>query len=73
MSSICHYEHFPWRTPDGNRVICTCGGCMEPQKRAEMDTEYNAALEATRMAHKRERMRRMVKEGRDAGLSATQK
>lgn len=39
---------------------------MEPEKRAEMDAEYNAALEATRMAHKRERMRRMVEEERDA-------
>ena len=63
---ICHYEHCQWRTPDGIRVVCTCGGCMEPQKRAQMDAEYNAALEATRMAHKRERLRRMVEEGQDA-------
>lgn len=45
---------------------------MEPQKRAQMDAEYNAALEATRMAHKRERLRRMVEEGQDEGLSAVQ-
>lgn len=66
MSSICHYEHCPWRPPDGNRVICTCGGCMKPQRRAQMDAEYNVALEATQMAHKRERIRRMVEGERDA-------
>lgn len=42
---------------------------MEPQKRAQMDAEYNAALEATRMANKR---RRMVEGGQDEGLSAAQ-
>ena len=40
---------------------------MEPQKRAQMDAEYNAALEATRMAHK---LRRMVEEGQDDGREA---
>lgn len=63
IDNSCHYERCPWRTPDGIRVVCTCGGCMEPQKRAQMDAEYNAA-------HKREQLRRMVEEGQDDGREA---
>ena len=66
MSDVCHYEHCPWRTPDGNRIICTCGGCMEPGMRGKELSDYEAAKEATRMAHNRERMRCMVEEGQYA-------
>ena len=45
---------------------------MEPQK---MDEAYNRYLDnqrKTRIIHKRERMRRMAEEGKDARLSTTQ-
>lgn len=45
---------------------------MEPQRRAQMDANYYAALEATRKIHKRERIRRTVEEEQDEGLSAAQ-
>lgn len=71
MTGICYYLHCRWRTFDGCRVICTCGGCMEPHKRDEAYSRYLDNQRWTRIIHKRERMRRMAEEGEDARLSTT--
>ena len=65
MTGPCYYLHCRWKTFDGCRFICTCGGCMEPQKRDEAYSRYLDNQRWTRIIHKRERMRRMAEEGED--------
>lgn len=65
MIEICHYERCRWRTPDGHRTICTCAGCMEPDRRDEAHNRYIDNQRKTRIVHKRERMRRLAEGEQD--------